>query len=156
MVVVTCRGCPRVRMASSFGNHNDRVGVFDREVLPMRGLVAALLVALSLSACSGSGTPAGGLNQSEAFTAARAAASDATGVVSGKVGHMRDFDTNQQVVAGDQWVWAVVVSGSFPFSCPAPVPGQTHRPCPPPGKTETVILDYKTGKFLETFGQSGS
>jgi hypothetical protein len=139
------------------GNHNDRVGVFDLEVLLMRGLVAALLVALSLAACSGGAAPAGGLSQTQAFAAARAASPDATGVMSGKIGQMRDFDTNQQIVPGDQWVWAVVVSGSFPFSCgPAPVPGQTHAPCPAPDKTKTVILDYKTGKFLEAFGQSGS
>ena len=50
-----------------------------------------------------------------------------------------------------------LVSGIFPFSCgPAPEPGHTHTPCPPPAKTQTVLLDYWTGKFLEAFGQSGS
>ena len=98
----------------------------------------------------------GGLSKAQAYAAARAAYPDATGAVSGKAGQMRDFDTNQQVVPGDQWVWAVVVSGTFPFSCgPAPLPGQTHPPCPPPGTTMTVILDYKTGTFLEALGQSG-
>jgi hypothetical protein len=86
-----------------------------------------------------------------------AAFPEATGVVSAKVGRMRDFDTEQQVWPDDQWVWAVVVSGTFPLSCgPAPVPGQTHAPCPPPAKTQTVLLDYWTGKFLEAFGHGGS
>ena len=122
----------------------------------MRRLVMTLVVVMSLVACGSGDAPPGGLSQSQAYAAARAASPDATGVVSGKAGQMRDFDTNQQVVPGDQWVWAVVVSGAFPFSCgPAPLPGQTHAPCPPPGTSMTVILDYKTGTFLEAFGQSG-
>lgn len=131
----------------------------------VRQLAAAFALAASLAACgpavppsaTAASPPAGGLTQAEAFAAARSAAPDATGVVSGRVGRMRDFDAGQAVVPGDQWVWAVVVSGTFPFSCgPAPQPGQTHAPCPPPGKTETVILDYQTGKYLAAFGQSGS
>ncbi len=131
----------------------------------MRRLVVTLVLLSAFAACgpgvppsaTSSAPPAGGLTQAGAFAAARAAAPDATGVVSGRVGQMRDFDTSQAVVPGDRWVWAVVVSGTFPLSCrPAPQPGQTHAPCPPPGKTETVVLDYQTGTFLEAFGQSGS
>ena len=119
---------------------------------------AILLLAVLLAGCSaGAARPSGGLTEAQAFAAARTAFPAATGVVSGQVGQMRDFDTDQQVVPGDQWVWAVVVSGMFPFSCgPAPAPGQTHAPCPPPGTRKTVILDYRTGKFLEAFGTSGS
>ena len=119
--------------------------------------LAILLLAASLAACSpGAARPSGGLTEAEAFTAARAAFPAATGVVSGQVGRMRDFDTNQHVVPGDQWVWAVVVSGTFPFSCgSAPASGQTHAPCPPPGTRMTVILDYTSGKFLEEFGAAG-
>jgi hypothetical protein len=117
-----------------------------------------LLLAASLASCSpGAAPPSGGLTEAQAFAAARTAFPDATGVVSAKAGQMRDFDINQQVVPGDRWVWAVVVSGTFPFSCgPAPATGQTHAPCPPPGTTMTVILDYTTGRFLEAFGTSGS
>ena len=125
---------------------------------PSPSRLAILLLAASIAACSpGAARPSGGLTEAQAFAAARTAFPNATGVVSGRVGQMRDFDTNQQDVPGDQWVWAVVVSGTFPFSCgPAPVPGQTHAPCPPPGTRKTVILDYTTGKFLEAFGTSGA
>ncbi len=119
--------------------------------------LAILLLAASLAACSpGAARPSGGLTEAQAFAAARSAFPDATGVVSGQVGQMRDFDTNQQVMPGDQWVWAVVVSGTFPFSCPAPAPDLTPAPCPPPGTTMTVVLDYATGKFLEAFGTAGA
>ena len=120
--------------------------------------LAILLLAASIAACSpGAARPSGGLTETQAFAAARTAFPDATGVVSARVGQMRDFDTNQQVVPGDQWVWAVVVSGAFPFSCgPAPAPGQTRAPCPPPGTRKTVILDYTSGTFLEAFGTSGA
>ncbi len=121
-------------------------------------LLATLLMVALLAACSaGTARPPGGLTETQAFAAARAAFPDATGVASAKAGQMRDFDTNQQVVPGDQWVWAVVVSGMFPFSCgPAPATGQTHAPCPQPGTTMTVILDYTTGRYLVAFGTSGS
>ena len=141
----------------------------------LRRMAAVLVLATLVTGCVGGGhssgsaspsagsspswgpSPSGGLTQAEAHAAAMAARPDATGVVSSKVGRMRDFDTGQQVWPGDQYVWAVVVSGIFPFSCgPAPEPGHTHTPCPPPAKTQTVLLDYWTGKFLLAFGQSGS
>ncbi len=121
-------------------------------------LLAILFMAALLAGCvAGAAPPSGGLTETQAFAAARAAFPGATGVVSAKAGQMRDFDTNQQVVPGDHWVWAVVVSGTFPFSCgPAPAPGLTPAPCPSPGTTMTVILDYTTGRYLEAFGTSGS
>ena len=141
----------------------------------LRRMAAVLVLATLVASCIGGGdpsgsaspsggfspssgpSPSGGLTQAEAHAAAMAAFPDATGVVSAKVGRMRDFDTGQQVWRGDQWVWAVVVSGTFWFSCgPAPEPGQTQAPCPPPAKTQTVLLDYFTGKFLMAFDQSGS
>lgn len=140
-----------------------------------RRMAAVLVLATLVTSCVGGGrpsgsasppggflpssgaSPSGGLTHTEAYAAAMAARPDATGVVSAKVGRMRDFDTEQKVWPGDQWVWAVVISGTFPFSCgPAPEPSHTYAPCPPPGKTQTVLLDYWTGKFLEAFGQSGS
>ena len=141
----------------------------------LRRVAAVLVLATLLTGCVGGGqpsgsaspsgdfspslgpSPSGGLTQAEAQAAAMAARPDATGVVSAKVGRMRDVDTEQQVWPGDQWVWAVVVSGTFPFSCgPPPESGNTHVPCPSPAKTQTVLLDYWTGKFLLAFGQSGS
>ncbi len=123
----------------------------------MRRLVAALVLVSSVAACGSSGPPSGGVTEPQAFAAARSASPDASGVVSGRVGHRRDFDTNQQVVPGDQWVWAVIVSGTFPFSCgPASAFGQTHPPCPSPGHTRTVILDFTTGRFLEAITRGGS
>ena len=113
----------------------------------LRCMAAVLVLATLVTSCVGGGnpsgsaspsggfspdwdpSPSGGLTQAEAHAAAMAALPDATGVVSAKVGRMRDFDTGQQVWPGNQYVWAVVVSGTFPFSCgPAPEPGQPHAP----------------------------
>ena len=122
----------------------------------MLRVVIALLVVVCLVACGGHEAPSGGVSQDEAIAAASAQFPDATGVVSAKAGPMRDFDTSQQVVSGDRWVWAIVVSGTFPLSCgPTPLPSQSPAPCPPPAKTQTVVLDYETGSFLEAFSQSG-
>lgn len=120
----------------------------------MRGFLVAVALALGVIAC---GPPNGGLTEAQALSAARIAQPDATGVVSARMGQMREFDTEQQLVAGDRWVWAVVVTGTFPFSCgPAPLPGESPHPCPSPATTRTVILDYRSGQFLESFGQSGT
>ena len=121
-------------------------------------IILAMLLAGCVLCCkpAGESPPPGGLSMPEAYSAALAAVPDATGVVSAKVGRMGDFDSEQRLWSSDRWVWAVVVSGDFPLSCgPAPTPGQT-RSCPPPATTQTVLLDYRTGLFLESFGNSGA
>ena len=113
----------------------------------------ASLAMLVVVACAGPQASVVGLSEARAVALARVAAPDATGVVGARVGHIHDFDAN--VVPGDEQVWAVVLSGSFAFSCgPAPVPGQSPGTCPPAALTETVILDYETGGFVEAFHES--
>lgn len=51
------------------------------------------------------------------------------------------------VVAADTPVWAVLLSGSFPFSC-GPYAPAPHS-CPPPATTELVLIDARTGAFIE-------
>ena len=117
----------------------------------MRFVAAGVLGAI-LVACSGSAsvaTPGAGLTKAQAVAAAQKALPGSTGVVDARVGRMADFDPNQGFTAADRLVWAVVLSGSFPGSCgPAPLPGATMHPCPPPARTATVILDFRTGEFL--------
>jgi len=98
----------------------------------------------------GPSPPTGGLSRDEAFAAAVAAFPSATGVVSASVGHVHDFIANVNI--RDRWVWAVVVSGSFPSSCgPPPPSGATQLPCPEPATRMTVLVDYESGKFVLAF-----
>jgi len=78
--------------------------------------------------------PAGGLDRTGAEAAARRAYPEATGqLLSARAGPIEGFDPNQKVVPGDRWVWAVQIAGSFALGCgPAPPPGQSRGPCPPP------------------------
>jgi len=80
----------------------------------LRRMAAVLVLATLLTSCVGGGypsgsaspsggfspsggpSPSGGLTQAEAHAAAMAALPDATGVVSAKVGRMRDFDTGSR------------------------------------------------------------
>jgi hypothetical protein len=53
------------------------------------------------------------------------------------------------VAPAESPVWAVAVTGSFPVSCgPAPPPSVT-KVCPPPQTTELVLIDARTGAFLQ-------
>jgi hypothetical protein len=53
------------------------------------------------------------------------------------------------VSSADTPVWAVAVVGSFPLSCgPAPPPSVT-KVCPPPQTTELVLIDARTGAFVQ-------
>ena len=58
--------------------------------------------------------------------------------------------------APDAQVWAVVLSGAFPYgSCQITIPGfgspaaTAAKPCPQPALRERVLLDGKSGRVIE-------
>jgi hypothetical protein len=57
------------------------------------------------------------------------------------------------LAARDLPVWAVILSGAFPYaSCLIvvfPSPGATFRPCPSPAARERVLLNGRTGLVIE-------
>ena len=115
------------------------------------GLLATILVACaaSTSVSPPGATIRSGLTREQAIATAQKAVPGSTGVVDTRVGRMVDFEPSQSTTTPDRMVWAVILAGSFPGSCgPAPLPGDTMHPCPPPARTTTVILDFSTGEFL--------
>ena len=117
----------------------------------MRHLVWILILGAAIAGC---GPGFGGITRADAVAAAQHAVPDSTGVVSATVGPISEFETGQQIVPGSTRVWAVTLSGQFPFSCgPAPAPSTTKE-CPAPATSETVLLDFRTGEFIESFSSS--
>lgn len=56
------------------------------------------------------------------------------------------------VAPADTPVWAVEVAGTFALSCgPAPAPSVT-KVCPPPLTSELILIDARTGVFLQGIG----
>jgi len=51
-------------------------------------------------------------------------------------------------VDADTPVWAVLLSGSFGFPSCGP-PTATPHPCPAPATSELVLIDARTGAFIE-------
>jgi hypothetical protein len=114
--------------------------------------VFILAVACALGACAFESS----LTREQAVAAARSAF-QFDGVIDATVGPIDRFDPGQAQFPGDHLVWAVVVSGTFQGSCgPAPAPGTTPRPCPPPAKRATVVVDYFTGEFIVATSTSGT
>ena len=113
-------------------------------------LIASLLVGTILLGCSPGG-PSNGISRDDAIAAARLASPGATDVLSASTGPVADFDTGQQIVPGETKVWAVVLSGSFAYSCPMPAATADASQCPAPATSETVVIDFVTGEFLFSF-----
>lgn len=118
----------------------------------VRRLAATLVLAIALTGCGTSGSnpaasasvPRPGLSRSQAYAAALENARPGTRAVGGSAGLISHFVPNWQ--GRDEWVWAVVLSGSFPLSAGP----STGGPGPTPATRETVILDYRTGQFILT------
>jgi hypothetical protein len=121
------------------------------------GRTRILLVAFgfTLVACTSSSaqsrispTATGGLTRDQAVASAhRAYPFDA--VIDATTGPIDRFEPGQARFPGDHLVWAVVVRGTFQGACgPGPAPGTTPRPCPPPAKRATVVVDYFSGEFI--------
>ena len=113
--------------------------------------MASIFFGTVLLGCSLGSRPAG-ISRADAIAAAERAIPGTSGVIEATTGPISDFETGQQVVPGNTEVWAVVLAGSFPFSCgPAPMPGSTPHPCPLAAASKTVLIDFMTGEFVLAF-----
>lgn len=112
---------------------------------------AGIALAILLVGCAGR-PPPGGLISAERAQAI--AARSTTSSIPVTVTSLR-LSTYELEAAGGQVapaaapVWAVAVIGSFPLSCgPAPPPGVT-KVCPPPQTTQLILIDARTGAFIQ-------
>jgi hypothetical protein len=117
-------------------------------LLPVLDGVAWDGTAQPLSAAVSSAPPSG-LSESQAITAAIRSAPNRVGSTltpgSAEAGPYALVGPGGSDVAGDRWVWAVVLSGQFY----APECGSaTSTACPTTLTTELVVIDYVTGDFL--------
>ena len=92
--------------------------------------------------------PASSLSLERALTAARMAfLGSSPQIVSALVARYGDVSRSSQV-SPDTWVWVFTARGTFSFaSCGGPT--ASPRPCPSPATTARVIVDFRTGAFIE-------
>jgi hypothetical protein len=93
--------------------------------------------------------PAGGLTLTEALEmlAKSGIGISPSAVISARVERYGEASPAPAGGPSDEWVWAIVVRGSFPgFGCGGYQP--SPEPCLP-ATTELIILDYRTGAYLE-------
>jgi hypothetical protein len=94
--------------------------------------------------------PTGGLSLAQALEAMGATAMGASpaDVISARIVRYAEVSSSS-IASGDEWVWAIVIRGSFPpVSCGGYRSG-SPAPCRSPASTERIVLDYQTGAFLE-------
>jgi hypothetical protein len=94
--------------------------------------------------------PPGGTSEADAVAAALSFAARNSiahpKLVSATAGPYLDVAPPGADIAGDQWVWAIVVAGSFPPpDCASGAPTPT---CLPNVPTQLVVLDYLTGSVV--------
>jgi hypothetical protein len=99
---------------------------------------------LAIAAVALVGCMQSGLTQDQAQRIALQEAGPSGHIVSAHEGPLRGFIDPTTVPSEDPdtRVWAVVVFGSFPISCPPP------SPCPLAESTELVIIDRNSGHVL--------
>jgi hypothetical protein len=92
--------------------------------------------------------PAGGLSLAQALKAIGASGVSASpaAVISARIVRLAEMSSSS-AAAGDEWVWAIAIRGTFPLSCGPRALG-TPAPCPWT-TTERIVLDYQTGAALE-------
>jgi uncharacterized protein YceK len=110
----------------------------------MRALALLFLVALLASGCSSTvsadAARATGLEQIGSSTPAS--------VVSVELTTYGAKANGGSVVDPSTQVWAVLLSGTFPFaSCGGYTP--TPHPCPSPAASELILIDAHTGAFIQ-------
>jgi hypothetical protein len=92
--------------------------------------------------------PADGMPSERATTTAQPVAqsfsSTPVGFISEKTGQYRDFSRGGHAVSSDRWVWAVDFSGTFHQSG-----GPANSSPLPDHHSVLVIIDYRTGQFIE-------
>jgi hypothetical protein len=94
--------------------------------------------------------PPGGISKADAVAAALSFAARSSvaqpELVSATAGPYLDVAPPGADIPGDQWVWAIVVAGSFPPpDCATGAPTPT---CLPNVPTQLVVLDYATGSVV--------
>ena len=92
--------------------------------------------------------PASRLSFERALATARAAfLGSSPQIVSAEVARYGDVSRSSQV-SPDTWVWVFTARGTFSF---ASCGGRTAspQPCPSPATTARVIVDFRTGAFIE-------
>jgi hypothetical protein len=92
--------------------------------------------------------PIGGLTLDQALSAARRVAGlPAAAVLSARVARYGDVSSASQALPGT-WVWMFVFRGTFfPVTCGGFT--ASPQPCPAAATTARVLIDYRTGTFLE-------
>ncbi len=95
--------------------------------------------------------PAGGLTLSEALAALdqNGMSVSESAVIYARVERYGEATPNTFAGSPDEWVWAIVIRGSFEGNGCGGYIG-SREPCPSPATTEMLILDYDTGAFLES------
>lgn len=96
--------------------------------------------------------PAGGLTLSEALAALdqNGMSVSESAVIYARVERYGEATPNPFAGSPDEWVWAIVIRGSFEgHGCGGFQ--SSPRPCPSPATTEMLILDYDTGAYLEAW-----
>jgi xanthosine utilization system XapX-like protein len=94
--------------------------------------------------------PTGGLSLAQALEALGATGMGASpaDVISARIVRYAEVSSSS-IAPGNEWVWAIVIRGSFPpVSCGGYRLG-SPAPCLSPAPTERIVLDYRTGAFLE-------
>ena len=122
-----------------------------RRVAAVTVLVAVLL--LATLAIVEAGVPVMGVSRGDAIATAerQVQSTDGASVQWAVVAPLVFFRGGASDLAApwNEMVWAIRLKGTYPpGSCgPAPLPGQRPH-CPPDNHTATVMLDYRTGRFV--------
>ncbi len=92
--------------------------------------------------------PASSLSLERALATARTAfLGSSPQIVSALVARYGDV-SRSSLVSPDTWVWVFTARGTFAFaSCGGPT--ASSHPCPSPATTARVIVDFRTGAFIE-------
>jgi hypothetical protein len=119
-------------------------------------LAGIALVLLGLAGCAGP-SPSAGLIDVEAAKAAAARATTSSipvSVTSARLSAYGQEAAGGVVAPAGTPVWAIEVTGSFPVSCG---PASTiAKACPPPATTALVLIDARTGAFIQALSPAPS
>jgi hypothetical protein len=121
----------------------------------MVAVASIVLVLIGLVGCAGS-TPSAGLIDVESAKAAAAQATTSSVPVSVTSARMSTYGREAGggvVVPAGTPVWAIEVAGSFPVPCG---PASTIAKVCPPDTTALVLIDARTGAFIQALSPATS